>query len=110
MWREFITALGGLMAGLPLSLRAQRLAKVVCIRLLDTGSSVGYPSRVIIAMAIFATCFLALPAAAQKQGGTLRVYISANPSSLSILEEVSFTTVSPTLFPVVKQYPVTRLP
>jgi peptide/nickel transport system substrate-binding protein len=33
------------------------------------------------------------PATAQKPGGTLQVYISANPSSMSILEEVSFTTV-----------------
>ncbi|MEZ5818383.1 MAG: ABC transporter substrate-binding protein [Hyphomicrobiaceae bacterium] len=32
-------------------------------------------------------------ALAQKRGGTLQVYISANPSSMSILEEVSFTTV-----------------
>jgi peptide/nickel transport system substrate-binding protein len=87
---EFITVLGGLMAGLPLPLWAQRLARVVWIRILGT---VGYPSHVIVTMAIFATCFAAPPAAAQKQGGTLRVYISANPSSLSILEEVSFTTV-----------------
>ena len=35
----------------------------------------------------------AAPAAAQKPGGTLQVYISANPSSMSVLEEVSFTTV-----------------
>ncbi|MEZ5849336.1 MAG: ABC transporter substrate-binding protein [Hyphomicrobiaceae bacterium] len=33
------------------------------------------------------------PARAQKRGGVLQVYISANPSSMSILEEVSFTTV-----------------
>ena len=35
----------------------------------------------------------AAPGVAQKQGGTLKVYISANPSSMSILEEVSYTTV-----------------
>jgi len=46
-----------------------------------------------LAATAFAVCTLALPAIAQKPGGTLQVYISANPSSMSILEEVSFTTV-----------------
>jgi peptide/nickel transport system substrate-binding protein len=45
------------------------------------------------AAAAAALCLSAAPGEAQKQGGTLRVYISANPSSMSILEEVSFTTV-----------------
>ena len=40
-------------------------------------------------------CFIAvtLPAWAQKHGGTLRASSSANPSSLSIHEEVSITTI-----------------
>ncbi len=49
--------------------------------------------RSIAAMAVMALAASGLPALAQKQGGTLRQYISANPSSLSILEEVSFTSV-----------------
>jgi peptide/nickel transport system substrate-binding protein len=91
--REFITALGGMVTGMPLPLWTQQLVKAARIGFLGTGTSVGYASRMLVATAIFATCFAAPPAAAQKQGGTLRVYISANPSSLSILEEVSFTTV-----------------
>lgn len=47
----------------------------------------------VMAVAMFAICFLTPPATAQKPGGTFKVYISANPSSLSIHEEVSFTTV-----------------
>ena len=56
------------------------------------GSSVG---RACCSLAIaIAICIAPLfPAAAQKHGGTLNVYISASPSSLSILEEVSFTAV-----------------
>ena len=72
-------------AGLPLSVWARQLGRV--------GSCVARARHAVIATAILAACLAALPAAAQKQGGTLNVYISANPSSLSILEEVSFTTV-----------------
>src|SRR5437879_6567915 len=50
-------------------------------------------ARYSVATAIAICMASPLPAAAQKHGGTLNVYISANPSSLSILEEVSFTTV-----------------
>jgi peptide/nickel transport system substrate-binding protein len=46
-----------------------------------------------LAAAAAAVGICAPPATAQKSGGTLQVYISANPSSMSILEEVSFTTV-----------------
>ncbi|MDX2158819.1 MAG: ABC transporter substrate-binding protein [Hyphomicrobiaceae bacterium] len=46
-----------------------------------------------VAAVIAAVGLAAEPAAAQKHGGTLKVYISANPSSMSIHEEVSFTTV-----------------
>ena len=81
---EFVTALAGMAAGLPLSDWARRLSRV--------GSCVARARHAVVATAIFA-CLAAPPAAAQKQGGTLNVYISANPSSLSILEEVSFTTV-----------------
>src|SRR5262249_23613531 len=56
-------------------------------------AAVACVSRVVAATAVVAICLAADPALAQKHGGTLRVYISANPSSLSILEEVSFTTV-----------------
>ena len=38
---------------------------------------------------------LALPAAAQKTGGTLRVYNTSNPPSLSIHEEATIATVMP---------------
>ena len=34
---------------------------------------------------------------AQKSGGTLRSYVSANPSSLSIHEEATITTVMPAM-------------
>lgn len=47
----------------------------------------------LLAASALATSLVASPAVAQKRGGTLQVYISANPSSMSILEEVSFTTV-----------------
>jgi peptide/nickel transport system substrate-binding protein len=47
----------------------------------------------VLTAAAVAVGVLASPAIAQKPGGTLQVYISANPSSMSILEEVSFTTV-----------------
>ena len=40
---------------------------------------------------------LPAPALAQKSGGTLRAYVSANPSSLSIHEEASITTVMPAM-------------
>jgi len=57
-----------------------------------TSSSVNYIGRAVFAA--IAVCGVStLPVAAQKRGGTLNVYISANPSSMSILEEVSFTTV-----------------
>jgi len=46
-----------------------------------------------IAAAAVALGLCTTPAWAQKHGGTLQVYISANPSSMSILEEVSYTTV-----------------
>jgi peptide/nickel transport system substrate-binding protein len=52
--------------------------------------------RVIAAIA-GASCLLAVPASAQKSGGTLRGYTSANPSSLSIHEEASITTVMPAM-------------
>ena len=46
-----------------------------------------------MAVALAGAALLAQPASAQKQGGTLRVSSSANPSSLSVHEEVSITTV-----------------
>src|ERR1700694_606219 len=48
--------------------------------------------------AAFATILLVAggtPVAAQKSGGTLRVYNSSNPPSASILEEVTIATVMP---------------
>ena len=60
----------------------------LCIR-----AAVACVRHAVAAAAIVAICLDAGPALAQRHGGTLRVYISANPSSLSILEEVSFTTV-----------------
>jgi peptide/nickel transport system substrate-binding protein len=45
------------------------------------------------AMAAAGLLLSASPGLAQRAGGTLQVYISANPSSMSIIEEVSFTTV-----------------
>ena len=45
------------------------------------------------ATAVCTTVLAATSAVAQKQGGTLRVSSSANPSSLSVHEEVSITTV-----------------
>jgi peptide/nickel transport system substrate-binding protein len=61
-------------------------------RAFAVGSCVGR-ARYSVAMAIAICMAPPFPAAAQKHGGTLNVYISANPTSLSILEEVSFTTV-----------------
>ena len=90
---ELITVRGATGAGEHLLLWAQRLARGVWKRSLGAGTSARYASHVLAATAMVVACFAASPAAAQKQGGTLQVYISANPSSLSILEEVSFTTV-----------------
>ena len=88
--RGLLTAVRIIVVGLPLPLRARQLPR---IRFRVTRRSLGYISCVFVAAAMFVICLGALPAAAQKHGGTLRVYMSANPSSLSILEEVSFTTV-----------------
>ena len=88
--RGLLTAVRIIVVGLPLPLRARQLPR---IRFRITRRSLGYISCVFVAAAMLVICLGALPAAAQKQGGTLRVYMSANPSSLSILEEVSFTTV-----------------
>jgi peptide/nickel transport system substrate-binding protein len=90
---EFITALAGAAARLPLPLWVRQLAKVAWMAVLGIGPPKGRARLMAVATAVFATCLAASPAAAQKRGGTLNVYISANPSSLSILEEVSFTTV-----------------
>ncbi len=46
-----------------------------------------------IGVAVVAFASVTLPAAAQKSGGTLRVSNPANPSSMSIHEEASITTV-----------------
>ena len=43
----------------------------------------------------FAAASLALPALAQKQGGTLRIYHRDNPPSASIHEEATISTVQP---------------
>lgn len=53
--------------------------------------------RATAALAIGALCLAAvtMPAAAQKQGGVLRVYNSSNPPSLSIHEEGTIATVMP---------------
>ncbi len=51
-------------------------------------------STAALVTASLAVC-LALPAQAQKQGGTLRGANSANPASLSVHEEVSIATVMP---------------
>ena len=48
-------------------------------------------------LALVACCLLAAPAVAQKSGGVLRTTISANPSSMSIHEEASITTVMPAM-------------
>ena len=48
-------------------------------------------------LALVASCLLAAPAVAQKSGGVLRATISANPSSMSIHEEASITTVMPAM-------------
>jgi peptide/nickel transport system substrate-binding protein len=87
MWSELTQG------GLPLPFWVRQQAKVGCIAFFRTGTYVDWAHRVGIVAAMMAICFAVPPAAAQKHGGTLRVYISANPSSLSILEEVSFTTV-----------------
>jgi peptide/nickel transport system substrate-binding protein len=79
--------------GLPLPFWVRQQVKVEWIEFFRTGTYVDWARRVGIVAAMMAICFAVPPAAAQKHGGTLRVYISANPSSLSILEEVSFTTV-----------------
>src|SRR5436305_10532639 len=42
-----------------------------------------------ISVAVAALAFAAVPAAAQKQGGTLRIYHRDNPPSASILEEAT---------------------
>jgi peptide/nickel transport system substrate-binding protein len=47
------------------------------------------------ALAIAFLLGLVHPAAAQKQGGTLRVYLRDNPPSASIHEEATITTVAP---------------
>jgi len=58
-------------------------------------SALSQRCRAIAAAAMCLGLVLAPPAAAQKQGGVLRISLSANPSSLSIHEEVSITTVLP---------------
>jgi peptide/nickel transport system substrate-binding protein len=91
--KSFVNVLDQGIAGLPSPLWAQRLATIARTGYLRICGSVGHASHAVAAIIIVANCLAAAPAAAQKHGGTLRVYISANPSSLSILEEVSFTTV-----------------
>jgi peptide/nickel transport system substrate-binding protein len=49
----------------------------------------------VIAAAMLVPALLALPAAAQKQGGVLRVYNSTNPPSASIHEESTIATNMP---------------
>lgn len=48
-----------------------------------------------VAATLAATTFMILPAAAQKQGGILRVYHRDNPPSASIHEEATISTVWP---------------
>ncbi len=48
-----------------------------------------------IGVAVLCVCLGATQALAQKTGGILRAANSANPVSLSILEEVSIATVQP---------------
>jgi peptide/nickel transport system substrate-binding protein len=90
--RAIINRLEG-MAWLASTRRPHQLGKIVGTGCLCICAAVACVSRVVAATAVVAICLAADPALAQKHGGTLRVYISANPSSLSILEEVSFTTV-----------------
>src|SRR5262249_25993655 len=91
--REFINVLDRGTARLPLLHWAHGLGNMARLGLLGFRASVGCAGYAIAVTAMVGMCFGAGPAVAQKHGGTLRVYISANPSSLSILEEVSFTTV-----------------
>jgi peptide/nickel transport system substrate-binding protein len=90
--RAIINSLEG-MAWLASTRRPHQLGQIVGTGCLCICAAVACVSRVVAATAVVAICLAADPALAQKHGGTLRVYISANPSSLSILEEVSFTTV-----------------
>ena len=48
-----------------------------------------------IGCAFAAAALLAVPALAQKQGGTLRLYHRDSPASMSILEEATVSTVMP---------------
>src|SRR5262249_12938789 len=90
--RDLINRLEQGTARLLSPLRALCQSSIVGTGPLGGRASVGCAGRAVAATAI-TMCFAATAAVAQKHGGTLRVYISANPSSLSILEEVSFTTV-----------------
>jgi peptide/nickel transport system substrate-binding protein len=47
-----------------------------------------------IALAVMAA-LAAMPAAAQKKGGTLRLYHNDNPPSTSLLEEATIASVMP---------------
>src|SRR5215813_85029 len=89
---SFMNILGGI-APLPSGLWPHPPGQAVQTGCLCISAAVACVRLGVAAMAILAICLGAGPALAQKHGGTLRVYISANPSSLSILEEVSFTTV-----------------
>jgi len=76
--KSFVNVLDQGIAGLPSPLWAQRLATIARTGYLRICGSVGHASHAVAAIIIVANCFAAAP---------------ANPSSLSILEEVSFTTV-----------------
>ena len=52
-------------------------------------------SRPIAVASAVATLIVAAPAFAQKQGGTLRMYIWNNPPSASIHEEATVSTTTP---------------
>src|SRR5262249_20663450 len=95
--REFINVLDRGTARLPVLHWAHGLGNMARLKqglgLLGFRAFVDCARYAIAVTAMVGMGFGAGPAAAQKHGGTLRAYISANPSSLSILEEVSFTTV-----------------